>query len=503
MKGKDEWLERILEEETKEEAWVITITSILQAFDKRTILDKLLNKYCIKGVYNLGSPYVDTGIRLELIHLTEKSNSYINFSIYKGQMFTGKLGRGRQKEGTFILSDRFSSKYERYLEALENWINGGKLPEDDVMGEYEYNSISFSSVEKEHLSPEYYSKKAIKVRKLLKQENIVRLEEVADVLSVRPINNETGKVVGLSDLKYPFNTDMIKERTATSIVLQKNDIILPTVNNIKPFLIIDDLDETIYASQYMIVLRCRNIQPEYLFLYLGSEVCQTVIESQKIGSIISRITFKSAKNIPVIMPTKDEQDYHLQAYILTHSERSYQINEDVETRAFEYWNKLIKKQEKKAEKVEDILSIELLNTLKVHSANQLQKMLQDDWKELNECFRVKAYKATLILAGSILEAVLIDWLSEIKGENYFEKDYMVTDRNGRKKRADLIDYINEIKYIERPHWIDEATKAHEIRKKRNLVHAKLGINSDEINEDSCRMVIDYLRDVIKTRGVEE
>ena len=85
----------------------------------------------------------------------------------------------------------------------------------------------------------------------------------------------------------------------------------------------------------------------------------------------------------------------------------------------------------------------------------------------------------------------------------FEEDYMVTDRNGRIKRADLIDYINEIKYIERPHWIEGATKAHEIRKKRNLVHAKLGINSDEIDRDTCRMVIDYLRDVIKTRGVEE
>mgnify|MGYP001077431275 FL=1 len=147
--------------------------------------------------------------------------------------------------------------------------------------------------------------------------------------------------------------------------------------------------------------------------------------------------------------------------------------------------------------------MELLETLKVHSTNQLQEMLHDDWKELNDCFRVGAYKATLILAGSILEAVLIDWLSEINREDYFQKDYMVTDRNGRLKRADLIDYINEIKYIERPHWIDEANKAHEIRKKRNLVHAKLGINSDEINEETCRMVINYLKDVIKTRGIEE
>ena len=57
---------------------------------------------------------------------------------------------------------------------------------------------------------------------------------------------------------------------------------------------------------------------------------------------------------------------------------------------------------------------------------------------------------------------------------------MVTDRRtGKQKRADLVDYINEIKYIERPHWMEEASKAHEIRKKRNLVHAKLCIKSDE------------------------
>ncbi len=263
-------------------------------------------------------------------------------------------------------------------------------------------------------------------------------------------------------------------------------------------------NETVYVSPHILVLRCRDIQPEYLFLYLNSEVCQTILDSQKIGSFVQKITRRSVAKIPVIVPTKDEQEYKAQAYILTHIEkRSYQAQSDANTRIVAYLNGLQKLQAKKAENVEDVLSMELLETLKVHSTNQLQEMLHDDWKELNDCFRVGAYKATLILAGSILEAVLIDWLSEIKGHDYFTEDYVITDRNGRQKRADLIDYINEIKYIERPHWIDEATKAHEIRKKRNLVHAKLGINSDEINEETCRMVIDYLRDVIKTRGVEE
>lgn len=121
-------------------------------------------------------------------------------------------------------------------------------------------------------------------------------------------------------------------------------------------------------------------------------------------------------------------------------------------------------------------------------------------RELNTCYRHGAYKATLILAGSILEAVLIDWLSELHNINYFEQDYVICDRNGHSKRADLIDYINEIKVIKRPDWAEEADKAHKIRKKRNLVHAKLCMNTDEISKDVCGKVISYLKDVLETRS---
>lgn len=58
-------------------------------------------------------------------------------------------------------------------------------------------------------------------------------------------------------------------------------------------------------------------------------------------------------------------------------------------------------------------------------------------------------------------------------------------RGKNKKRADLYDYIKKIKFIKESKgsdWNDEESKANEIREKRNLVHAKLGINSDEINE---------------------
>lgn len=503
-KDGDSWLDKVLADETKDDIWLITVSSSLLNMGRRNSREQIIEKYFVAGAYNLGTPYLNTGTRMELLHLTTENIDKMDSSIYKGQMFIIGSRKGKDRDDVFAMPDRYASKYESYLEELESWINSGKLPEDDANGEYEYNSIPISDIIEERINPEYYSKKAIEVRKFLQNEELHKLEDVVDIILPRPIVEEVGKVVRISDLKYPFGIADIAEKQITNVILQKNDILFPIIGNIKPFLVPDEVNETIYVDQHILVLRCKDIQPEYLFLYLNSEVCQTILDSQKIGSFIQRVTRKSVAEIPVIKPTKDEKEYSLQAQILTNIEkRSYQVQSDIRTRAMAYWKALQQYKTKKPEKVEDVLSMELLETLKVHSTNQLQEMLHDDWKELNDCFRVGAYKATLILAGSILEAVLIDWLSEINREDYFEKDYMVTDRNGRQKRADLIDYINEIKYIERPHWIDEANKAHEIRKKRNLVHAKLGINSDEINEETCRMVINYLKDVIKTRGIEE
>ena len=65
----------------------------------------------------------------------------------------------------------------------------------------------------------------------------------------------------------------------------------------------------------------------------------------------------------------------------------------------------------------------------------IQKLLSDDAKELISCLEVGAYKACMILCGSILETILLDWLSELENTNYF------------------VD----------PSWNSEANAAHDIR----------------------------------------
>ena len=77
---------------------------------------------------------------------------------------------------------------------------------------------------------------------------------------------------------------------------------------------------------------------------------------------------------------------------------------------------------------------------------------------------------------------------------------MVFDKYRNKyRRADLKDYISSIAELKKPNWFDAASKATEIRKKRNLVHAKLYINDADISRETCTEVINYLEYVINTR----
>ena len=140
--------------------------------------------------------------------------------------------------------------------------------------------------------------------------------------------------------------------------------------------------------------------------------------------------------------------------------------------------------------------VKSINSFLRLSNKQRYNAFHGDLLELDKCFNAKAYKATLILAGSILEAFLIDWLSEIDGIDYFENPYI---KNGKQKDT-LYEYIKSIEEINHPDWMKESEKALVIKDKRNLVHAKLCLNSNvSIDEKICREVITYLKEIIDAR----
>ena len=152
-----------------------------------------------------------------------------------------------------------------------------------------------------------------------------------------------------------------------------------------------------------------------------------------------------------------------------------------------------------------------------------RKVIENDMKELWDCFQVKAYKATIVLAGSILEAYLLDWLSEDDDLNYFidkekrdftfikkmsEKEEMVIKRTIETDQLDLDTLIGIVRYkyrpgLQPPPWEPwESRGADEIRLGRNCIHPKrfLFYSNSDINQLFCLKVYEYLEYLIDYRN---
>ena len=503
----DDWIAEINSLETKKECFFVVPEGFLFTLHNKQ-REELETRYNIAGVFDLGAPYTNTGVHMTLVHVVSCPVDSLNVAIFNGVTYDRKKNKPSKEQG-IETPDQYLPKFNTYIQELENWINKGVTPDHDPEGQYEYNSIPIVEVDFKKRYPKYYSRQALEVRELLEKEDTIKLSDVADIVIPKEDKKSTEDVkrLKMKDFRYPLRSEDIDYGKPTTVILQRGDMIFPLMGDAKPYLFNGETKEQVYASPNTAVIKCHNISPEYLYLFLISDTAVCILDSMTLGVAIKHIKVSDLVNLPIPKPTQDDEKYRVDFEILTGvGIRQYgTFTEDQNYKMKQYAEILekISKHEQKAEVIEDILNVEMASKIKVHNEEQLRSFLSEDLRELNTCFRGKAYKATLILAGSILEAVLIDWLSEINHKDYFKEDYMVIDqRTGRQKRADLIDYINEIKEIERPYWMDEANKAHVIRRKRNLVHAKLCMKSDEVNETVCREVIEYLKDVLKTRGVK-
>ena len=225
----------------------------------------------------------------------------------------------------------------------------------------------------------------------------------------------------------------------------------------------------------------------YLFLYLRSEAGQVIIGDRIRGSVIKQLSLKEVENLPIIKPELSDKHYKKMF------DEAF-VNHD----KLDVFSECYRKTH--SEDLEDILNDELRDTA-LKCRNKLARdIIEADLAELNACFEAGAYKATLIMAGSIMEAFLIDWLSELEGKDFFSNK--TKKRNGDDYT--LCEIIDRIENIKKPAWMEESKKAGTIRDKRNLVHAKLCLNkAEKINDHLCKKVVGFLREIINSRYKEK
>ena len=470
-------------------------------------INRLFEKYYIQELFEIANCYLGffNGPYMYW-HITKKKPETIKTAIYFD--YAHPYRDNEDLEGKLRIPDRYTEEYKQYISRLENWVESGELP-SDIKSRCEFNEIEETEFDYTKPYARFYRKANIELRGLLRTTEIVPLKAIADVIKVTAVNggNDVTRVKSLDPNKTPTYPYIPELQAVDNIIstekIHKDDIV--ELGRNKFFLIDKESDFDLYAPRGRHVIKAKKVSPEYLYLYLNSRTAQRImfVYNVPLGDYATTSLGGDLAEFPVIVPKEDDAVYKNRFLQISSPDKRYYVTQD---------------EASKPETIEQVLEKELKERIKLNSDALIKKQIDEDIAELNICYANKAYKSTLILAGSIMEALLIDWLSEIRGIDYFKDTLQkrlydkvnrcyATDNHGNyiyiDKRADLADYIDEIRDIKRPRWMVEAKEAHRIRDKRNLVHAKLCLKrSAEISDETCKEVINYLKHIIESRWKE-
>lgn len=452
-------------------------------FDVANNVSLIPEGYVLRCVFELGNVSSNRGVRFALFWFTKTQVRECLFAVL-GRRFEGAL------QGECLAeSGNLRREYSAYVETCELYARGDVPKVNADLGVF--FSVSLSELDEGRFTPSYYLPELRRIRKALVDSNAVRLDSVAEVLKPRRIGGgDDVALLGPKNVRFPVDLRDLERGCVTTVALKPGDVVLCAVGEDNRAIVYEGgIDELVYARESCIVVRPFGMSSEYLCFYLSSDIIKLMLRASSKGVVIKHLGVKAVSSLPVSSPRMGDAYYAREYAVLS----GRGLRDYFDLAALRIADPC---------PIEVILDEEISVRIRAYYEEGLRSFLRADIKELNTCYSNGAYKAAIILAGSILEAVLIDWLSEIDHVNYFEQPYYVRySRTARDKRADLIDYINEIKYIEKPRWVKEADMAHKIRKKRNLVHARLCISEGAVGEESARMVIDYLEQVLKTRGI--
>lgn len=456
-------------------AYLIVAGNILgsQASSDKQFRSELVNSGCLKSIIKIPNGALGgTSVESFIISLEKAESTTVSFM---------------DSSSYFDLSKAAVSIPEENIDKLLSDIRNGR----------NLKNVSLEDIKNDdnRLNVAYYTDSP-KLEQIFKEGNCKKLLHVAEILSYQPTDNEEiHRIVNLKELDgYPFVEEKMCTDGLGSILLRRNDIIVHgNLQEPKVYLFQDEITN-IYAPKSCIVIRPTEVQPEYLAVYLSSEAAKTALELiQKIhrgGKSFFRtvyITSDLLSELPVPNPGKKTEEYKERFRI----ENKYHIKYE-DLLFFLDENKLQNNDENPT--IDSLLDEELLRNAPRYKREVFEDSMNRDIDELKICYANGAYKAATILAGSILEAILIDWLSEIWKTDYFTEEFPTGDGH----KATLADYINKIKFIKQPAWMKEAEEAHHIRAMRNSVHAKISIGQS-ISRKDCDKVIKYLQDVLVSR----
>ncbi|MBN1454524.1 MAG: restriction endonuclease subunit S [Anaerolineales bacterium] len=442
----------------------------------------MFDDWNIVGIFDIGSIFEPaTTIRFSLVILTKQKNPEVYFGTFSGNVFSS-IPRHDCEIGILGEFPKPSSEFKSYIDSIDAIIEKGDLPKST--SSYRFFSVKAKSFDKEHLNIEYYNPDLVANEKWIRSEKWVSLSSVAEVYMPRSTQNPARNLYP-KFFSYPLSKEIPVSEKGTNIVLQKGDILIASIDFRKAYLVHENPPfKDLRPSPTFFVIRPRSelVTSYYLFLYLQSDTARKYAARYKTGTIFQRVNLKDLRDFPIVLPDLATQEYSRSVFermFLESGSNQLDLVNDL----------LFSKKTISEKQIQREFVLEELETVRLHKKELISRLLKDDFTEINHCFSVSAYKSTLILCGSILEAILLDWISEIDQCNYFEEE----------KEPRLSEVIKKLQN----QLGDAKEQAMRIKDKRNLVHPRrLLRNIEKIDRQMCESAISDLRVVLKQRGLD-
>lgn len=337
----------------------------------------------------------------------------------------------------------------------------------------------FDQIELDRLTVHYHDPEFATLSRSIESQPFAPLGDLVEVICPRR-TMQTGHVIRARDLREG-KTSGISDGPMTNVLVRRGDILVMRMGRFQTFLV-DEFEDGATAADHFIVLRCHDdrISPEFLVTYLNSDFAWAYSERHLIGAMIPRITKRDLISMPVLIP---ELAVLRQAEAVYHAVLDRKANAD---RLSQIADARFKVEDLTQTSIQAYFMTSVAELISEHKAKYLKEIIDDDIREIDACRKAGALKACVVLSGSVLEAVLLEWVAELQGK----KPTSVTLK--------LNDIINQL--IDQGVLIDpKGENAHHIRQQRNIVHPMRMLKNEKLTESSVDDVLNMLKEIIHLR----
>lgn len=338
---------------------------------------------------------------------------------------------------------------------------------------------SVDTVDLDRLTVHFYDPEFAALAENIQAQPFARLGELVEVLLPRR-TKQTGRVVRARDLRQG-DMSGTPDGPMTNVLLRRGDVLVMSMGKFETFLI-EDFEEGASAADHFIVLRAQDerISPEYLVTYLNSDFAWAYSQRHGSGTVIQRLSKRDLVAMPVLIP---------EAAVLRQSEKVYRAvlerKADAD-RLSQIADARFKIEELTKNSIQAYFMSSVADMISEQKARYLKQIIDDDIREIDACRKAGALKACVVLSGSVLEAILLEWVAERQGK----RPASVT-----LKLNDIINHLIEQGVLVDP----KGENAHHIRQQRNIIHPMRMLKNEKLTESSVDDVLHMLREIIHLR----